>query len=132
MAAATGAVSLQQNRAHMAFQVIHRHQRLAEGKRKSLCRVSPTPTSSEPTRPGPQVTPTASHIRKRQPGAFEGFAYDWHDITEVFARKTSSGTTPPPYLRCTSICEATTLEKDVAARLATIAARRFVAGGFNP
>src|SRR5712664_1001484 len=67
------------------------------------------PTSSEPTSPGPCVTAMASKSSRRLFACCMA-SRTTGTICRKCSREASSGTTPP-YLRWTSICDATTLDK---------------------
>src|SRR5579864_2704696 len=67
------------------------------------------PTGKAPTSPGPCVTPMASTSCNRIP-ACASASRTTGTICRRCSREASSGTTPP-YLRCTSICDATMLDR---------------------
>src|SRR5580692_273756 len=78
------------------------------------------PTRSEPTSPGPCVTPMASSSSNRRPASAMA-SRTTGTICRRCSREASSGTTPP-YLRWISIWEATTLERMVRPFTTTAAA----------
>src|SRR2546422_4676816 len=67
------------------------------------------PTSNDPTSPGPCVTAMASTSSSFMP-ACASASRTTGTICRKCSREASSGTTPP-YFRCTSICDATTLDR---------------------
>ena len=78
------------------------------------------PTSSAPTRPGPDVTATASRSGPATPASSNAFATT-AEIVSVWARLASSGTTPPK-TACRSIWLATTEERTASVSSTTAAA----------
>ena len=93
-----------------------------------------TPTSSEPTRPGPWVTAMAPMSSSDVPASARAFSTT-PQMSRTCWRDASSGTTPP-HSRWIAICEATTFDDSDHGRAAITGfgdhrGRRFVAGRFQ-
>src|SRR5580704_9559807 len=79
-----------------------------------------SPTSSDPTRPGPTVAAMAARLSSVVP-ADSRASRTTSTMARRCSRDASSGTTPP-YLPCVAICEATTEESTRSASSTTAAA----------
>jgi len=119
--------AFQKNRMNMPFEVIDGHR----GFSSAAASVFPyvIPTSKAPVKPGPWVT--RSHRHPLIPSSpVPAPRAPPERFCRRCSREANSGTTPP-YLRCTSICDATTLDKYFAP-IGNNGCRSLVARRFDP